>query len=142
MKDDAGNILELRCTYDPATKGGNSPDGRKVKATIHWVCAETAVDVEVRAYDRLFTVVDPSDVKAGGDYKDNLNAQSLTVIADAKAEPSLAQAGAGAVYQFERLGYFCVDPLSGTGRKVFNRTVTLRDELAKLEKRTGPAVRV
>ncbi len=142
VKDDAGNILELRCTYDPATKGGNSPDGRKVKATIHWVCAETAVDVEVRAYDRLFTVVDPSDVKAGGDYKDNLNAQSLTVIADAKAEPSLAQAVAGAVYQFERLGYFCVDPLSGTGRKVFNRTVTLRDELAKLEKRTGPAVRV
>ncbi|MBF0387424.1 MAG: glutamine--tRNA ligase/YqeY domain fusion protein [Candidatus Omnitrophica bacterium] len=131
VKDDQGNIIELRCTYDPATRGGNSPDGRKVKATIHWVSAEKAAGVEVRLYEKLFTAPDPSDVKAGGDYKDSLNPYSLKVVADAKAEPSLLAARPGAVYQFERLGYFCVDPDSASGRLVFNRTVSLKDEFAK-----------
>ncbi|MEI6437138.1 MAG: glutamine--tRNA ligase/YqeY domain fusion protein [Candidatus Omnitrophota bacterium] len=135
VKDADGHVVELRCTYDPATRGGNSPDGRKVKATIHWVAAPQAATIEVRLYDKLFTAADPSDVKAGGDYKDNLNPGSLSVIADAKAEPSLARVAAGAVYQFERLGYFCADPDAADGRLIFNRTVTLKDELAKLEKR-------
>ena len=135
IKDAAGNVVELRCTYDPLTRGGNAPDGRKVKATIHWVSAAKAVNVGVRLYGRLFSVPDPSVFKAGGDYKDNLDPQSLTVVSDAKAEPSLGAAVAGGVYQFERLGYFCADADGVDGGKMFMRTVTLKDELAKIEKR-------
>ena len=132
----SGEVVELRCTYDPATHGGNAPDGRKVKSTIHWVSAEHAVGIEARLYDRLFTPEDPSRVEDGKDYKDLLNPRSLTVVRDAKAEPSLLAAGAGDVVQFERLGYFCVDRDSAAGQKIFSRTVTLKDEWAKIEKRT------
>lgn len=135
IKDQAGNIVELRCSYDPATKGGNAPDGRKVKATIHWVCASKAADVQVRLYDRLFSVADPSDIPEGQDYKVNLSKDSLTVISRAKAEPGLTLAKQGGVYQFERTGYFCRDVDGADGALVFNRTVTLKDELAKIEKR-------
>ncbi len=135
IKDDAGNITELRCTYDPATRGGNSPDGRKVKATLHWVSAEHAVNAEVRLYDHLLKVEDPSDVPAGGDWKDNLNENSLEVIAAAKLEPSLAGKEPGWFCQFERLGYFNVDSDSTPENPVFNRTVTLRDAWAKLQKK-------
>jgi glutaminyl-tRNA synthetase len=135
IKDEAGRIVELRCTYDPATRGGNAPDGRKVKATIHWVAADKAVDIEARLYDRLFTLQDLADVPADKDYRDFLNPGSLAVLSGAKGEPVLASAMAGQIFQFERLGYFCVDPDSTTQNKVFNRTVTLRDELARIEKR-------
>lgn len=133
VKDDSGKVVELRCTYDPATRGGNAPDGRKVKATIHWVAAERAIDIEARLYDRLFTIEDP----AGDDYKSYLNPQSLAVLSFAKAEPSLQEAKAGGMYQFERLGYFCVDKETSDSQKVFNRTVTLKDEWAKIEKRAS-----
>ncbi len=137
VKDPAtGEVIELRCTYDPATRGGNAPDGRKVKSTIHWVAAGQAMDVEVRLYDRLFTKEDPLDVPAGKDHKENLNSQSLVVVAEAKTEPSLKKAKPGEVFQFERLGYFCVDAETTALKMVFNRTVTLKDELAKIEKRT------
>ncbi len=132
----SGEVVELRCTYDPATHGGNAPDGRKVKSTIHWVSAAHAVGIEARLYDRLFTLEDPSRVEDGKDYKDLLNPRSLTVVRDVKAEPSLLAAGAGDVVQFERLGYFCVDRDSTAGQKIFSRTVTLKDEWAKIEKRT------
>jgi glutaminyl-tRNA synthetase len=132
-----GEIKELRCTYDPATRGGSAPDGRKVKSTIHWVAAAQAASVEVRLYDRLFTKEDPSDVPEGKDHKENLNPQSLVVIAEAKVEPSLRKARPGEVFQFERLGYFCADADSTPAKTVFNRTVTLKDELAKIEKRTA-----
>ncbi len=138
IKDADGRIVELRCTYDPATRGGNSPDGRKVKATIHWVSALRAVEVEVRLYDKLFTTADPSDVPEGVDYRANLNPMSLNIVPQAKAEPSLASGESGRVYQFERRGYFCVDVSSREGKKVFNRTVTLKDELAKIEGRGVP----
>jgi glutaminyl-tRNA synthetase len=132
-----GEVVELRCTYDPTTKGGNAPDGRKVKATIHWVSAEKAKDVTVRLYNKLFTTEDPQAVAEGEDYKKNLDPQSLVEITHVKAEPSLENASVGAVYQFERLGYFCVDKDSTAGEKIFNRTVTLKDELAKIEKRAN-----
>ena len=125
--------MELRCTYDPTTRGGNAPDGRKVKATIHWVSAERAIDIEARLYDRLFTIENPS----GDDYKSYLNAQSLTVLSTAKAEPALLAAKTGDMYQFERLGYFRVDQDTTGQKKVFNRTVTLKDEWAKIEKRVS-----
>jgi len=137
VKDEAGNVAELRCMYDPATRGGDAPDGRKVKATLHWVSAEHALDAEVRLYDRLFATENPDDVSEGGDWKDNLNPDSLTVIADAKVEPSLADAPPGYRCQFERKGYFCVDPDSAPGRPVFNRTVGLRDEWARIQQRQG-----
>ncbi len=129
----------MRCTarYDPATRGGNAPDGRKVKATIHWVSAAHAVDAEVRIYENLFSKEDPSDVEEGQDVLDNLNPNSLEVIADAKLEPSLANAAVGARYQFERLGYFCVDADSKPGKPVFNRTIALKDTWAKVEKKQG-----
>src|SRR5262245_10016531 len=131
-------MLELRCTYDPATRGGNAPDGRKVKATIHWVSAEHAVDAEVRLYDHLFTKPDPDDVPEGQDYLVNLNSNSLEVLKGCKLEPSLASAAPGTRYQFERLGYFTADPVdSAKSRLVFNRAVTLRDTWAKLEKGRG-----
>jgi glutaminyl-tRNA synthetase len=130
-----GEIIGLRCTYDPATHGGNAPDGRKVKGTIHWVSAERAIDAEVRLYDHLFTKPDPDDVPEGQSYLANLNPNSLVVLQAAKLEPSLASAKVGATFQFERLGYFCVDKDSSSGKPVFNRSVTLRDTWAKLEKK-------
>ena len=125
VKDAAGNIVELRCTYDPATRGGDASDGRKVKATLHWVSAEHALTAEVRLYDRLFNVEMPG--AGDSDFLTQLNPASLEIVADAKLEPSLATAPVGARYQFERLGYFCVDPDSKPGALVFNRTVTLKD---------------
>lgn len=134
VKDEkTGEILELHCTYDPATKGGNAPDNRKVKATIHWVSAEHALKAEVRLYDYLFTKPDPDDVPEGQDYKANLNPQSLVTLTDCQLEPSLTSATVGERFQFERMGYFCVDLDSKPGELVFNRTVTLRDTLAKIE---------
>jgi glutaminyl-tRNA synthetase len=133
-KDAAGRVTELRCTYDPATRGGNAPDGRKVKATIHWVSADHAVEAEVRLYNHLFTKPDPDDVPEGSDYRANLNPESLAVLKGCKLEPSLASAAPGDTFQFERLGYFCVDVDSRPGAPVFNRAVTLRDTWAKIEK--------
>jgi glutaminyl-tRNA synthetase len=135
VKDAAGQVTELLCTYDPTTKGGKAPDGRKVKATIHWVAADRAVDIDVRLYDKLFAVVNPQDVPEGMDYTMNLNPHSLTILKAAKAEPCLQTAIPGAIFQFERLGYFCVDKDSTPESRVFNRTVTLKDELARIEKR-------
>jgi glutaminyl-tRNA synthetase len=134
VKDAAGNVVELRCTYDPATRGGDSPpDGRKVKATLHWVSAPHALDAEVRLYDTLFTVRDPGSVAEGVDWKSTLNPKSLEVIKGAKLEPGLAGAAPESRWQFERMGYFCADRRdSKPGALVFNRTVTLRDEWAKL----------
>jgi len=129
VKDAAGNIIELRCTYDPATKGGNAPDGRKVKATIHWVSAKHAQKAEVRLYNPLFSRPDP---KAGDNFTDDLNPMSLEVLAEARIEPALADAGLGDVVQFERLGYFTPDPDTSAARPVFNRTVGLRDTYAKV----------
>jgi glutaminyl-tRNA synthetase len=134
VKDAAGNVVELRCTYDPETRGGNAPDGRKVKATIHWVSAAKAVDGEVRLYDTLFTRENPNEEDEGKDWIANLNPNSLETLAGCKLEPSLAGAASGSRYQFERLGYFCVDPDTADGRLVFNRTVALRDTWAKIEK--------
>jgi glutaminyl-tRNA synthetase len=139
VKDADGNVVELRCTYDPATRGGNAPDGRKVKATIHWVSADHAVDVAVNRYDRLFTVEDLSKIPEGKDYKEYLNPQSLVLVPNVKAEPALASVKPGETFQFERLGYFCVDLGASGSRTVFNRVVTLKDEWAKIEKRaSGP----
>jgi glutaminyl-tRNA synthetase len=128
-KDDAGNITGLRATYDPATRGGDSPDGRRPKATLHWVSAERAIDCEVRLYDRLFVAEDPEQ---DGDFLAQLNPHSLEVVPDAKLEPSVANAPAMTRYQFERLGYFCVDSDSAPGKLVFNRTATLKDTFAKV----------
>jgi glutaminyl-tRNA synthetase len=130
-----GQVTELRCTYDPATRGGDAPDGRKVKGTIHWVSAAHAIDAEVRLYDHLFSKPDPDDVPEGQNYLANLNPDSLVVVNGAKLEPSLAGAAVGSRYQFERLGYFCADKDSAPGKPVFNRAVTLRDTWAKIEKK-------
>jgi glutaminyl-tRNA synthetase len=135
VKDAAGNVVEIHCTYDPASRGGNSPDGRKVKSTIHWVSAPHAVDAEVRLYDTLFSKENPGDVEEGQDFTSNLNPHSLEVVTGAKLEPSLAGAPVEGRYQFERLGYFCVDPDSRPGALVFNRTVALKDAWAKIEKK-------
>ena len=137
VKNDQGEVVEVHCTYDPATRGGNTPDGRKVKSTIHWVSAAHAVDAEVRIYENLFTKENPNEVEDGQDFTANLNPHSLEVITNAKLEPSLATAAIGARYQFERLGYFCVDPDSKPGKPVFNRTVALKDTWAKVEKKHG-----
>lgn len=134
IKDSAGNILELRCTYDPETRSGSAPDGRKVKATLHWVSAGQALDAEVRLYDHLFTTPDPNNAEEGKDFIDYLNPNSLQVLHHCKVEPSLKDAPPGMRCQFERLGYFCVDPDTSEGHLVFNRTVTLRDEWAKIQK--------
>jgi glutaminyl-tRNA synthetase len=135
VKDPAtGAVVEIRCTYDPSTRGGNAPDGRKVKGTIHWVSAAHALDAEVRLYDHLFSKPDPDDVPEGSDYLMNLNLNSLEVLQNCKLEPSLVGATLGSRYQFERLGYFCVDKESGARSLVFNRAVTLRDSWAKIEK--------
>jgi len=129
VKDADGNIVELHATYDPATRGGDAPDGRRPKATLHWVSAEHAIAAEVRLYDRLFKVEDPEE---GGDFLAHMNPHSLETVSDAKLEPSVANAQPGARYQFERLGYFCVDRDSSAGHLVFNRTATLKDAWAKV----------
>ncbi len=133
IKDSAGNITELRCTYDPATRGGDAPDGRKVKSTLHWVCAKNAIEAEARLYDNLFTKENPDEAKEGKDFTAYLNPNSLTKLAGCKVEPSLKDAKPLSRWQFERLGYFCVDSDSKDGKLVFNRTATLRDEWAKIK---------
>jgi glutaminyl-tRNA synthetase len=135
VKDAAGTVMELHCTYDPATRGGDAPDGRKVKATLHWVSAAHAADADVRLYDRLFSVEDPdaASAKGGKDFTAFLNPASLEVVTGCKLEPSLADAAPGTRYQFERLGYFVVDPDSSPGAPVFNRTVSLKDTWAKVK---------
>ncbi len=136
IKDkESGEVIELRCRYDSATRGGDSPDGRKVKATLHWVPASLSVAGEARLYEHLFVKADPCDTGAGGDFKDHLNPESLRVVRGCRLEPSLAKAAPGAIYQFERLGYFCADPDSSPGAPVFNRTATLRDTWAKIQKK-------
>ncbi len=138
IKDDAGTIVELRCTYDPQTRGGNNPpDGRKVKGTLHWVSAKHAVDAEVRMYDHLFTAEDPTTPPKGSDdWLDNLNSDSLKVISGAKLEPTLTDTAHGVTVQFERMGYFCVDSVdSKSDALVFNRTMTLKDTWAKMQKK-------
>ncbi len=134
VKDARGNVVELRCTYDPATKGGDAPDGRKVKATIHWVSAAHAIPAEVRLYDRLFLKENPDDADEGQDFLANLNPRSLEILTGCRVEPSLAGAASGSICQFERQGYFCVDRDSAGGGLVFNRAVSLKDEWAKIEK--------
>ncbi len=135
VKDENGVVTEIHCTYDPETRGGYAPDGRKVQGTIHWVSAAHAVDAEVRVYDRLFTLENPSKLEEGKTYMDYLTPGSLTVLRGCKVEAGLADAVAGAKYQFERKGYYCVDPDSTPGRPVFNLTVGLRDTWAKIEKK-------
>jgi glutaminyl-tRNA synthetase len=137
VKDASGEVVELRCTYDPATRGGDAPDGRKVKATLHWVSAAHAVDADVRLYDRLFTVENPGLTPPDRDWREFLNPDSLRVLTACKVEPGLADAKPGARYQFERIGYFCVDPDSKPGHPVFNRTVGLKDTWAKIESKTA-----
>jgi len=137
IKDEKGEVVELRCTYDPATRGGDSPDGRKVKATLHWVSASHAMDAQVRLYDTLLNRADPSEEKQGLTFKDFINPDSLQIIDAAKLEPSLSGAPLGSMYQFERLGYFCVDQDSMPEKMVFNRTVTLRDTWARVKKAEG-----
>ena len=135
VKDEAGNVVELHCTYDPATRGGDAPDGRKVKATLHWVSARHAVDAEVRVYDHLFSEANPNDLPEGTSFLDILNPNSLQVLPGCKLEPSILTATAGDRFQFERMGYFCVDPDSAADKPVFNRTVTLKDTWAKVQQR-------
>ena len=136
VKDEkTGEVAEIHCLYDPETKGGDAPDGRKVKATLHWVSADHALEAEVRLYDHLFTRPDPTDGKDGSDFRDHLNRNSLVRLAACRVEPALADAAPGALFQFERQGYFCADPVDARpGRLFFNRTVTLRDIWAKIEK--------
>jgi glutaminyl-tRNA synthetase len=135
IKDEkTGEILELRCSYDPATRGGSAPDGRRVKATLHWVSAPHAIPAEVRLYDRLFLKEDPEDVEEGEDYKSYLNPSSLETLRGCQIEPSLSGALPGERFQFERQGYFCVDPDSSPEMPAFNRTVGLKDSWAKIEK--------
>ncbi len=137
IKDDDGNVVELRCTYDPATRGGDAPDGRRVKATLHWVSAEHALPAEVRLYDYLFTKADPKAIDAADTYQEVYNPDSIKVLTNCQVEPSLGQAQPGDRFQFERLGYFCVDTDSQPDKLVFNRTVALRDTWAKQQKKKG-----
>ncbi|MGD0295102.1 MAG: glutamine--tRNA ligase/YqeY domain fusion protein [Terracidiphilus sp.] len=137
IKDAAGNIVEVHCSYDPASRGGNSPDGRKVKSTMHWVSAAHAISAEIRLYDKLFSKADPGDVAEGEDVLSNLNPNSLEIVTGAKLEPSLANARLEDRFQFERVGYFCLDPDSAPGKLVFNRTLPLKDSWAKIEKKAG-----
>ncbi|MGD8625821.1 MAG: glutamine--tRNA ligase/YqeY domain fusion protein [Anaerolineae bacterium] len=134
VKDEKGEVIELRCTYDPESRGGASPDGRRVRGTLHWVSAAHALDAEVRLYDRLFSVPDPMDVEEGEDWKASLNADSKEVVTGCKVEPSLGGAAPGSRYQFLRLGYYVVDPDSAGDKMVFNETVGLRDTWAKIER--------
>ena len=135
VKDSTGKVVRLHCTYDPATRGGDAPDGRKVKATLHWVSARHAIEAEVRLYDRLFLKEDPTDVEEGHDWKENINPDSLKILTNCKVEPSLAGAAPLSKYQFERLGYFCVDPDTTEDKLIFNRTVPLKDTWAKISKK-------
>lgn len=135
VKDDNGEIVELHCSYDPATRGGNAPDGRKVKSTLHWVSANHALRSDVRLYDNLFINERPDEVEEGGDFKSNLNPQSLEVLSNCMVEPSLKEAKPHTRFQFERLGYFCVDADTTEDKLIFNRTVTLRDTWAKIQKK-------
>ncbi len=133
VKDSSGEIIELHCIYDPETKGGSAPDGRKVRGTIHWVSAQHAVSLEIRLYDRLFCSSKPGS--ESGDFKADINPNSLETLKDCKLEPNLNDARAGEHFQFERVGYFYVDSLdSREGSPIFNRTVTLRDKWTKIEK--------
>ncbi len=138
IKNDKGEVVEVRCTYDPETRGGNSPpDGRKVKSTMHWVSAAHAIDAEVRLYDNFFTKENPDDLEKGQDFTANLNPNSLETLCNCKVEPCLATTSVGSRYQFERLGYFSADPDSTPGKPVFNRTVALKDTWAKIEKKSS-----
>jgi glutaminyl-tRNA synthetase len=130
-------VTLLRCSHDPATRGGGAPDGRRVKGTLHWVPVAGAVEAEVRLYDHLFTKPDPDEVEPGKTWLDNVNPSSLEILRGCRLEPLLAGAAAGDRFQFERQGYFCADPDSTPGRPVFNRTVTLRDTWAKIRSREG-----
>ncbi|MDE3257610.1 MAG: glutamine--tRNA ligase/YqeY domain fusion protein [Gemmatimonadota bacterium] len=138
VKDEDGNVVELRCTFDPESRGGSTPDGRKVRGTIHWVSAAHAVEAEVRLYDRLFNVENPMDVAEGGDISETVNPKSLEVRPSCFVESTVKDAEPGAQFQFERLGYFCVDPDSTPDKLVFNRTMTLRDTWARMQKRGKP----
>ncbi|MGD8211438.1 MAG: glutamine--tRNA ligase, partial [Desulfobacterales bacterium] len=132
---DSGEVIELHCTYDPATRGGDAPDGRKVKGTLHWVSAKHAIAAQVRLYDHLFSKENPNEVDAGQEFTAYLNPTSIEILNDCKLEPSLAAAKPADLYQFERLGYFCVDSKDARpDALVFNRTVTLRDTWAKILK--------
>ena len=135
VKNAAGEVVELRCTYDPATRGGGSPDGRKVQATLHWVSAVASVPAEIRVYNQLFTAPQPG--AGSGDVLTDLNPQSLEVLSDARVEPALATATVGETFQFERTGYFCLDRDSAPGKLVFNRTIGLRDTWAKVQAAGG-----
>ncbi|MBN2590747.1 MAG: glutamine--tRNA ligase/YqeY domain fusion protein [Sedimentisphaerales bacterium] len=135
VKDEQGNVVELHCTYDPATRGGDAPDGRRVKSTLHWVSAEKSVKAEVRLYDHLFTKENPDDVEEGQSFTDNLNPNSLEILPECYVEPSLLEAKPLDRYQFERLGYFCADKASSREKLIFNRTVGLRDTWAKIQKK-------
>lgn len=135
VKDKNGNVTELHCTYDPATKGGDSPDGRKVKATLHWVSAADSIEAQVRLYDHLFTKENPEEAEEGKDFTSNINPNSLEILSNCRLEPSLADAKPLERYQFERLGYFCVDTDSSDEKLIFNRTVSLRDTWAKMQKK-------
>jgi glutaminyl-tRNA synthetase len=137
VKDESGNVVEVHCTYDPASRGGNSPDGRKVKSTIHWVSTAHAIAAEIRLYDKLFTRADPGNLAEGESFLDILNPNSLEALTEAKLEPSLANAKLEDRFQFERVGYFCLDPDSTPGNLVFNRTLALKDSWAKIEKKAG-----
>jgi len=139
VKDADGNVVELRCSYDPATRGGDAPDGRKVKATLHWVSVSHAIDAEIRLYDHLFTAPNPSDVPEGGTWLDNLNPESLAVLKECRLEPSLGRLAPGERVQFERTGYFCVDSDSTEDHPVFNRIASLRDTWAKLKRQKEAA---
>ncbi|MCW4043128.1 MAG: glutamine--tRNA ligase, partial [Candidatus Bathyarchaeota archaeon] len=134
IKDEKGNVVELRCTYDPKTKGGDAPDGRKPKTTLHWVTVDHSLKAEVRLYDHLFTKANPDDAEEGKDFTSNINPKSLEILTPCYVEPTLKDAKPGDRYQFERLGYFCVDPDSREGALVFNRTVPLRDTWARIQK--------
>jgi glutaminyl-tRNA synthetase len=137
IKDASGHVVELRCTYDPASRGGSSPDGRKVKSTIHWTSAARSVPATVRLYDALFARENPDDDSDGRDWREHLNPASLVTISDARVEGSTAALPPGTTVQFERLGYFCVDADSTPERPVFNRSITLKDSWAKIEKTHG-----
>jgi glutaminyl-tRNA synthetase len=137
VKDEHGEVVELHCAYDPETRGGWAPDGRKVRGTLHWVSADHSLEAEVRLYDRLFLKPNPLEVEEGEDFTANLNPNSLEILTSCRVEPSLASAAPGSRYQFERQGYFCVDPDSTDGKLVFNRIVPLRDTWAKIEKKQG-----
>jgi len=140
VKDDSGRIIEIHCTYDPATKGGDSADGRKVKATLHWVSAVHSVPAEVRLYDHLFLKPDPDDIVPGSDWRSNVNTNSLETLAGCRLEPALGQISRDQRVQFERLGYFCLDQDSTPEKPVFNRSVTLKDTWAKIEQKQKTGV--